>query len=75
MEIDAQGLTVVEFEDLLCDHCHNSPLAYYCPVCDFKVCLDCLPKRFRRKQNGSLLCKQCGNIDTVLSTFVGHGKV
>ena len=75
MEIDGQGLTVEQYEDLLCDGCLNSPLAYYCPMCDYKCCLDCIPKHFRRLRNGSLVCKQCGNTDSKLDTFVGHGKV
>ena len=42
IEIDAQGLTAREFEEILCDRCHNAPLTYYCPACDYKVCGDCI---------------------------------
>ena len=75
MDVDAQGIKVEEFEDLICDRCHNAPLAYYCPMCDFRACLDCLRKSFKRQRNGSLVCKNCGHADTVLSTFVGDVKV
>jgi len=73
-DIDAQGIKVDEFEDLICDRCKNAPLTYYCPMCDYRVCLDCLHKSFRRMRNGALVCKKCGNVDTRLDTFVGDGK-
>lgn len=70
IEIDAQGLTAAEFEEILCDNCLNAPLAYYCPACDFKSCSDCLQKTFKKKKN-SLECKNCGHVDSKLDTFVG----
>jgi hypothetical protein len=75
IEIDAQGLTAVEFEEILCDVCRNSPFSYYCPACDFKACSDCMHKAFRRLRSGSLRCKRCGHADTQLYTFIGPDKV
>ena len=75
IEIDAQGLSASEFEEILCDRCNNAPLAYYCPACDYKVCSDCIHKTFRRLRNGSLKCKRCGHLDSVLSTYIGPDKV
>jgi hypothetical protein len=75
MEVDAQGINVKDFEDLICHKCKNSPLTYYCPQCDYKVCLDCLPKCFRKLPSGALVCRQCGFRDKQLTTYVGYGKV
>ena len=75
IEIDAQGLTAGEFEEILCDICHNSPFAYYCPACDYKACSDCLHKAFKRLRSGSLRCRRCGHSDTQLTTFIGPDKV
>ena len=75
MDMDTQGINVCDFEDLLCHKCHNAPLTYYCPVCDFKACLDCLPKCFKRHPGGALECRQCGQVDKQLTTYVGYGKV
>jgi len=75
VEIDAQGINVCDFEDLLCHKCRNAPLIYYCPVCDFKVCTDCLHKCFTRLHNGALECHNCANVDKKLTTYVGPGKV
>ena len=75
MDIDTQGINVGDFEDLLCTRCGNAPLTYYCPVCDFKVCLDCLPASFRRHASGALECRRCGNVDKLLATYIGYGKV
>lgn len=74
MDNDTQGIKVEDFEDLLCMKCGNSPLAYYCPMCDFKACLDCLHKCFTKRRDGALVCKNCGSVDTKLDTFVGYGK-
>jgi hypothetical protein len=74
INIDAQGLTVREFEELLCDRCHNAPLTYFCPACDFKVCSDCLPYAFIRRRK-ALECKRCGHTDKKLDTFVGPDKL
>ncbi|MEW6201180.1 MAG: hypothetical protein AB1546_04345 [bacterium] len=68
------GLTADEFEDLLCDNCRNTPLTYYCPMCDFRVCLDCIEKCFKKMRNGALRCVRCGSIDRRLSTMVGPGR-
>ena len=75
IEIDAQGLSAGEFEEILCDCCHNAPFAYYCPACDYKACGDCVPKAFRRLRSGLLRCKRCGHADSKLSTFIGPDKV
>lgn len=74
IEIDAQGLTAGEFEEILCDRCRNAPLAYYCPACDFKVCGDCIHKVFRKFRGGAMKCKRCGHTDTDLTTFIGSDK-
>jgi hypothetical protein len=75
MEVDTQGLTAEEFEDILCHSCGNAPLSYYCPACEFQVCSDCLRRHFHRHINGALECKACGHVDKVLSTWVGKGKI
>ncbi|MFC1474465.1 hypothetical protein ACFLQK_00335 [bacterium] len=74
IEIDAQGLTAGEFEEILCDRCHNAPLTYYCPACDFKVCGDCIHRSFKRKRN-ALECRNCGHVDKKLDTFVGPDRL
>lgn len=74
VRIDGQKLTVEEFEDILCDQCHNAPLAYYCPACDFKVCGDCIPLAFLRRKK-HLTCKRCGHVDKKLATFVSPEKL
>lgn len=68
------GLTVEEFEDIVCERCKNNPIAYFCPACDYKLCSDCLP-RGTRKQPGGLECRRCGSVDKKLTTFVGYGKI
>ncbi len=73
-EIDGQGITVAEMEAILCDRCHNAPLSYYCPACDYKVCSDCLPKSFR-KLPAALQCKRCGHIDKSLETLIGQVSI
>ncbi|MEW5944805.1 MAG: B-box zinc finger protein [bacterium] len=73
--METTGLTAGEFEDILCDACRDVPLTYYCPACDFKVCVDCLEKHFRRRRSGALECRKCGNVDRKLSTFVGTGRL
>ena len=70
MENDTQGIPVGDFEDLLCDRCGNSPLTYYCPLCDFRVCSDCIHKAFRKQRSGALVCRRCGHEDNKLETFV-----
>lgn len=68
------GLTVEEFEDILCEVCLNNPITYYCPICDYKLCFDCLPKGTKKLRNGALRCRRCGNVDKTLRTYVGFGK-
>ena len=70
MEVDTQGIKVGDFADLICDHCKNAPLTYYCPMCDFKACVDCLGKCFQKKKSGALVCRNCGYEDIKLDTFV-----
>lgn len=72
IEIDAQGMTAGEYEEILCEVCNNAPLAYYCPACDYKVCSDCLQSAFKEKKGGELVCKRCGHVDKKLDTFVGQ---
>ncbi len=73
IEIDTQGMTAGELDEILCEVCNNAPLAYYCPACDFKVCTDCLPAAFKKqKHGGALVCKRCGHVDRKLDTFVGQ---
>jgi hypothetical protein len=75
IEIDAQGITVSEFEEILCDKCHNAPLTYYCPACDYKVCGDCLLKAFKKMRDGRLKCRRCGNVDAMLGTLMGTDRL
>ncbi len=75
IDIDGQGLSAAEFEEILCDICLNAPFAYFCPACDYKACSDCVHKAFKRLRSGSLRCKRCGHTDSKLSTFIGPEKV
>lgn len=72
IDIDPQGMTAGEYEELICDVCNNSPLHYYCPACDYKACSDCLHDAFRVMKDGTIICKRCGHIDKKLDTFVGR---
>ncbi len=71
IEIDGQGIRAGDLEEIICDICHNAPLAYYCPACDYKVCGDCLLKGFKRLRRGGLRCRRCGHSDSNLETFIG----
>ena len=75
VDIDAQGLTAGEFEEIICDVCGNSPFAYFCPACDYKACGDCLTKAFKRLGSGGLRCRRCAHTDSSLNTFIGPDKV
>jgi hypothetical protein len=38
------------------------------------VCGDCVRRAFRKRRDGSLVCKRCGHTDRNLDTFIGPDK-